>query len=579
MPNYSAIHTELIENMAQTLPLFAPARPHRGDNGYGYLVKLRAYMLEHEENVNGITMDLSNIINFTSKKILTGCGMRMTAPDFNGTFTKNLPIGIQNCAASLQKMLNDQGLMEREPMLRAYLRFAKTQFDRAKTDHWDVYGYLSDSCALVMHTIFSQMRTLPTAAQLQQLQQSNPGAYQAAVSIMNLFNAFSDCYAAELLTDPRQAEQKKSAATEAELRRRHARLEHAARAFANIPREDVLVFFRQTGNEAGVRTVDDFLFNKYLKSNNPQDIFAMKAADQLARQRALLDQGLSLEETRLLWDCNAFFHTFRSDLGGANIKYRDMVEPFASQLEQMDQLARQCAERFQNGFASVQEKNEFFKTLGTVYGQLTNSLLTIPLDETHYDVSIPEESIKLANTVNNVMRTFRSEYEAAYGLLSRVDRMKQRIIGLEQTEKWNNRARMGPAWQLLKDSGSAGLGPKDTQGYQDYQQMLALFRDLAGQMGKPTMCQTQRMALGENCRRFGAKAESWLGSAFEKLQNRQPPLPQAERQRTEQRVIGTLGVLHALYPEKAEALRRKACTALGRELGWNEIQSLSLIHI
>ena len=31
MPKYSAIQTELIETMAQTLPLFAPARSHRGE--------------------------------------------------------------------------------------------------------------------------------------------------------------------------------------------------------------------------------------------------------------------------------------------------------------------------------------------------------------------------------------------------------------------------------------------------------------------------------------------------------------------------------------------------------------------
>ena len=64
MPKYSAIQTELIETMAQTLPLFAPARSHRGEDGYGYFVRTREYMLEHGEMYNGAPIDLSNIINY-----------------------------------------------------------------------------------------------------------------------------------------------------------------------------------------------------------------------------------------------------------------------------------------------------------------------------------------------------------------------------------------------------------------------------------------------------------------------------------------------------------------------------------
>lgn len=59
MPKYSAIQTELIETMAQTLPLFAPARSHRGEDGYGYFVKTRNYMLSLGETYNGAPIDLT----------------------------------------------------------------------------------------------------------------------------------------------------------------------------------------------------------------------------------------------------------------------------------------------------------------------------------------------------------------------------------------------------------------------------------------------------------------------------------------------------------------------------------------
>ena len=79
------------------------------------------------------------------------------------------------------------------------------------------------------------------------------------------------------------------------------------------------------------------------------------------------------------------------------------------------------------------------------------------------------------------------------------------------------------------------------------------------------------MALGENCGTAAQKAEAWLGDALPKLQG--AALPQNERRLTEKRVIGTLGVMRTLNPEKAEVLRQKAAAGLGRDLSWDEIRA------
>lgn len=567
MPKYTGQQIDLIESLAQTLEHFAPARSHAGEDGHGYFRKFRNYMLEYGEIHDGIEMDLSNVINYHSRVVRTGSGVRMKAPAFDGPLTKNLPKGIKFSGEALRNIMKDRRLLEREPMLNAYLKFANMQFDRAETDNWDAYGYLSDPAFAIAQAFFSGIEHLPTAAELQQLQARDPKAYQAAMKIMKFMDAFADLHGAELLTDPKKADPAETGAKEAERLRRLEKLQTATQALVDTPKEDVDSFMRETGNTDEYSKLERTVYGGADYEENAPIRQLPSYAEKLKR---LLQQGLSLEEARLLHDYHTVFTTVRKDQSGAGFKYEDMNEPYRSQLLVVDRLCRACGDKFENGFPSVQEKNEFFKSLGTASEQLAHTLKTIVPSSKIYESGTEEANLKIQRT-GDVYKTIYGEAVVENGLLNRASNMKQRIIGLEQTEQWLNRTELNPAYNMLKGSGTSGLGQKNGSEEQNYKAMMSSLNSVTRQFGKRKLNGTERMALGENCRTAAQKAEAWLGDALTKLQG--AALPQNERRLTERRVIGTLGVVRTLNPEKAEVLRQKAAEALGRNLSWDEIRT------
>ena len=567
MPKYTAQQIALIECMAQSLEHFTPARAHAGDEGHGYFRKVRNFMTEYGEVHDGIELDLSNVINYRSPFINTGSGSRLKAPLFDGPQTKKLPKVIKGCSDSLRNMLKDRRLMERQPMLHAYLKFANVQFARAETDHWDAYGYLSDPASTLAQSLFSQLMHIPTADDLRRLQQEDPQAYQTGLKIMECLNAAAAYYDADLLTDPKEADRADTAAKDAERQRRMDRLLQATQALADTPKADVRHFMETTGN-------DDMLpqFESTIYGSDPdaEKSPVRAAVTHLTRQKRLLQQGLTLEEARLLHDFHTVFTTVRKDQGGAGFDYRNMVEPYSTQMLEVDRLCRECGQRFETGFSSLQEKNAFFKSLGTAAEAIGDTLRKGAPKRADYDTSTEDALAKVSNS-SDLYRSIKGELLVKNGILNRVTDMKQRIIALEQTEKWMNRTELSPAYNLLKNTGTSGLGDKNGSEAVNYKAMMAALSDVSRQCWKKNQNETCRMALGESCRTALEKAEAWLGDALPKLQRAE--LPQNERNLTEKRVIGTLGVLHTIHPEKAEALRQKASNALGRELSWNDIRT------
>jgi hypothetical protein len=567
MPWYTAQQIALIENIAQSLEQFAPARAHAGDAGYGYFRKVRNFMLEYGEIHDGTEYDLSNVINYRSPFINTGSGARLKAPPFDGPQTKKLPKAIKDCSDSLRNMVKDRRLMEREPMLHAYLKFANMQFARAETDHWDAYGYLSDPASMLAQSLFSQLSVIPTAADLRRLQQEDPQAYQTGLKVMECLNAAADYYDASLLTDPKEGDRAEAAAKEAERMRRMDRLLQASQALADTPQAEVTRFMRATGN---AEWLPQFENTVYGTDRDPEKSPIRTVVPHLTRQKRLMQQGLTLEEARLLHDFHTVFTTARKDQGGAGMDYQKILEPYSSQMLEVDRLCRECGRRFETGFASPQEKNAFFKSLGAAAETIGDTLRKGAPNRADYDAGAEDFQMKLSNT-GLLYKSIAGEVQVKNGVLNRVSHMKQRIIALEQTGKWANRTELNPAYNLLMNNGTYGLGDKNGSEAKNYKAMMAALADVARQCWKKTQNETRCMALGENCRTALQKAEAWLGDALPKLQR--ADLPQNERSLTEKRVIGTLGVLHALHPEKAEALRQKTAAALGRELSWNEIRT------
>lgn len=192
--------------------------------------------MEYGEIVDGAELSLDEIVRLRSKQITTGSGAKLKLPAFDGPSMKSVPKGIRLSGEALGNMLKDRRLMEWEPMLHTYLKFANTQLALGETDHWDAYGYLSDPCYNIVRCLFFQMSHIPSAAELRQLQQEDPQAYQTCMVVKEYLDAYAEYHAADLLTDPGKADREDTAAKEAERLRRLDRLQQAAQAFANTPK-------------------------------------------------------------------------------------------------------------------------------------------------------------------------------------------------------------------------------------------------------------------------------------------------------------------------------------------------------
>ena len=251
----------------------------------------------------------------------------------------------------------------------------------------------------------------------------------------------------------------------------------------------------------------DLIFNPKNSAN------CQAAADQLGQQISLLQQGLTLQEIRLLSDFSAVVKDGKGELGGQGIKFANLFEPFRTQAMAVDELSRQCAEKLQNGFGSEQEKNDFFKRLGTEAAQFGDSLANINLNA--YEKNTPELE-KKANDTLGVIRKFQQSYTLKEGVLKKAADMKDRILSLEQSKKWSGRVDLSSCYSALKNAGSKYLGAKDSEEYKNYREMMKTLKDVTVLSMKKRPNEVAKTILGDKCLDVIDKGTDYLKNIFGK---------------------------------------------------------------
>ena len=371
MPKYTSLQIDLIEYLSQTLPKFAPAARHNNDSGYAYLQRVRNYMLGH---FDGEGLDISQQFSAFAPSVKTGSGVSVKQPRFDTDDRRQLISAYDTCAENIQHMYQDRSLMQREPMLGAIMRYADLQFRLAGPEGPNTHGYYSDKVLQTITTALGQMQNIPSAAKMNELSVQDPQAYQAGVSIMNLMHAWCDYNEPEPAISSEQIDQADPQALRQDKIRKLTNLKNALQAVSDAGEDNFRKFMVATGNDDYLLQSCDLIFNPKNSAN------CQAAADQLGQQISLLQQGLTLQEIRLLSDFSAVVKDGKGELGGQGIKFANLFEPFRTQAMAVDELSRQCAEKLQNGFGSEQEKNDFFKRLGTEAAQFGDSLANINLD-------------------------------------------------------------------------------------------------------------------------------------------------------------------------------------------------------
>ncbi len=194
MPKYYGIHLDMLENMAVALKDFAPAAAYSGMDGHGVMTLIHDYLVNNYDNDG---FDMSQHLTRYSPMTTTGSGMGLFhTPLDKESLSKlkleELPNGLDMTSLAVKRMLGDKELMQNEPMLRAYLSYAASQFRNAELERDDSTGYMSEVATGVCSMLAGQFTRLPTDAELEQLRQNDPGAYKVAETIMDYLNAHAE---------------------------------------------------------------------------------------------------------------------------------------------------------------------------------------------------------------------------------------------------------------------------------------------------------------------------------------------------------------------------------------------------
>ena len=157
--------------------------------------------------------------------------------------TKEVRKDMERGLEIIRQFLSDKQLMEKEPMLKAYLSVMETQTSRALSNRKDALGYLADDNAGVMISAINLMQQIPTGQEYEKLCKNNP----ATEKLVQYMNAYSEYYGlSEKLAqyaDEQGAKadyQKMQSLTDEKL----VKLQQATEALANETEENVRDLFQ-----------------------------------------------------------------------------------------------------------------------------------------------------------------------------------------------------------------------------------------------------------------------------------------------------------------------------------------------
>ena len=552
---------DVICQLAEKLSGFAPAADLSNDSGWGYLRKVRDYLLNYDDAKTGADLATTYVMN--SPSVMTGSGAKVIVLDLVGQRGKSIINGFASCDESIREMLKKQELMDREPGLRAFLRFADLQFRLSDREDLEPQGVYSDAVTDSVNALFSQIKNIPTAEQLADMQQNDPQSYETAMKIIGLMNAYTDYY----YPDP-EIEADEAAKLDAEQLRQQKieklkALNTAVKNFEAIDEQTVRQFLINTGNEDGMNWCIEHMYSEKVSTN----IHAASA--QLDQQLMLLDTGLSLDEQRLITDFYKFMKNAKGEMfGKGGYKFDDMYEPLKTSGTESWKLAQEGMEKLKTGFQSEEEKNEYFERLCTVSEKLSDDLMNMHFND--YSEDLPDYNERMPATAafwENTKQQAASKYGAIYHAIT----MKERKTSLGNISKWMGRVELNPCYAALKNSGTKYLGDVEKGEYKSYKSMMGALHDATRISLKNNQNEKTKELLADKCQIAVEQGCRYLDKVFAKKPEEMNAMSAKELAVLQDRAVGIIGFMKSLSPHKAEAYRTKATALFGENLTWNEV--------
>ena len=519
------------------------------------------YMLNHEDDDG---KDMQQLLQHGSPKIFIGSEGIQRFLNFDMPGFGILKQYFIDCEDDVRQIANDSRL-NRNPMMKPYLNYSKMIMGRGLMEHPDRNSYASDVVYNSVSAIAGMFTRIPTEAELEHIRQTNPQVYETGLKIMKYIDAFTEFNDPKLLLQYDQTDKIDRQALQQERMRRLDNLEQAAHEFAGISRNQLMYFYDIIGCD-----VPD-----YTKNSVSADLYDNKKHNteagirQLQDYRRLMQQGLTLEEARLLSDTYRIVKYIPSDFFRDDMKIEFLPDAIRTKWEAAAEAGRLAKEKFDHGFASEQEKHEVFKTIGTAFEELSKAVKGyVP----NYEGMSQEEKEQTASAVNEFKGVVNNEIKNPESIFHRASNMKELVIAQEKAGNWVSRSELTPAVKMLKDAGSSFLGGKDSQEYKDYKEMTKALKSLTRMDKAKNQDSLFRLSVGENGRVAVQKGESYLNGILDNVEALQGQDPRRILA-TKLRVVGTLNMLHTLSPEKAEKIREKTDRLFGHRLSWEELKN------
>ena len=544
--NYDGSHLDLVCQISQTLGHNPMVEKYQNENDLGYINNAYEYLNNKEE---GPDIVLDQAIDH-KKDIPTASGMSIMIADFTKEDTRILPRILDYSAGVISTMLEDKALMEQEPLLQTYLRYADLRFKFADLDPSESVAHFSDPATATANAIFSVFEHLPSSQELEQLQVTNPDAWEAEQAMVGYLQAYIDCYQPDV-------QSKTVAEREAEKVRRRQNLIKATQTLANVGDKKCQELIEATGNE---NNLPNFFFQTFRSpTHSPAE-----NARTLEAQLKMVNQGIAFDESQFLLEFYDIIKSIKSDLGGTGNKMENTIEPLRSELLKMDALADRCKEKFETGFSSEKEKHVFFQTIGPEVQGFMDTLSAVNPDELQ-DLNVegmPSEEKAQRQTTNLFYLKMKQLADSKLSAFGHAIAMKSRANALEDKNSYRKRIELNSLHASLGNT----KGPKKGKEAQDFSEIMKELKTVIRLSDKKNLNDPEKKELGESYQNITEKSEAYLKDVFESKD-----LSPARLGNARERVSSTLNLLSRVNPPKAEELRQRSSSLFEDELSWEEI--------
>ena len=568
---YHQYHLDIIQNLTETLRDHPALGKYQGENHLGYIYRIQ----------QGLEMVTDDIKQGTYATVDSASGMRLHFVDFETDDPEldaltSIPHALDNCQGSVAEVLEDRSLMQQEPALEAYLRYANLQLERAALEGQDALSHYGDPATNIAASIFVVLDHPPNRDRMAQIRQEDPEAYAAGEAMIRYLNAYVDYYTPDPPLQP-GVKQDPEALRRDKLRKME-NLQRAAGDIAQYGDENAERFLQMTGNARLVNNYKSaaFMADPQRKPEDTDEKYqerlllgrgAKSVETQLAVQRALMEKGVSPEDSRLMIEFAYQINSVVSDAKSRGRKVSDMDDPFRSQMQKLVDLAEECPKKLVSGFASTEEKNEFFKNIADSVEEYRASV-----SATEFGKKVIEGK-KQELDVRGAMEDFTFHMvpwlKQEGNVFNRVGYREIREAVKGQLETFLKRSELSPSLSVLLNAGTGGLGPKDQKEYQDYTELRKAAKTYSRLLSEFDWTSKERERMAEGLLALGRKSEAYLKDVLDDPERVQNP---KYLDATRERVTGALEVLQRTYPEKAEIMRRKAADLLGVELSSEQVQ-------